>query len=330
MPLLAAPVPKDNVTGHPTRATCDGINNNNWSFFYLTYATATAIGNMYDNVNALRDSFVGYWKTVASAFVGNPFVIGYELMNEPFAGNIYANPLLLVPGYADRFKLQPLYDAVNAAIRAVDTTHLILFQAVVWEVVVELGEEYGFASAPGGAAWANKSVLTWHNSVLSQYTPDATYYAWKFAEMQRLGTGGWVTEVRVQLKSVQQSFIFTHKESIDSRRCFCVSRTMCESVLTSLFFFFAPDCLNPLMSIRAGARPQTVGTGVLPLLDQYQLSWMHWDYKSFANLTYDMRGLFKGGVRDDLTCVGDMAQCLDVTQVRARARRSGPLGHFLT
>ena len=61
--------------------------------------------------------------------------------------------------------------------------------------------------------------------------------------------------------------------------------------------------------------PQTVGTGVLPLLDQYQLSWMHWDFKSFANLTYDMRGLFKGGVRDDLTCVGDMAQCLDVTQV---------------
>jgi endoglycosylceramidase len=76
-------VPKDNTTGQPTRATCDGINNNNWSMFYLTYATATAIGNMYDNVNGLRDSFVAYWKTVATAFASNPFVIGYELMNEP-------------------------------------------------------------------------------------------------------------------------------------------------------------------------------------------------------------------------------------------------------
>ena len=33
---------------------------------------------------------------------------------------------------------------------------------------------YGFTEVPGGAAWANKSVLSWHNSVLGKITPDDT------------------------------------------------------------------------------------------------------------------------------------------------------------
>jgi len=33
---------------------------------------------------------------------------------------------------------------------------------------------YGFTQVPGGSAWANKSVLSWHNSVLGSITPDDT------------------------------------------------------------------------------------------------------------------------------------------------------------
>jgi hypothetical protein len=33
---------------------------------------------------------------------------------------------------------------------------------------------YGFTEVPGGSAWANKSVLSWHNSVLGSITPDDT------------------------------------------------------------------------------------------------------------------------------------------------------------
>ena len=33
---------------------------------------------------------------------------------------------------------------------------------------------YGFTDVPGGSAWANKSVLSWHNSVLGSITPDDT------------------------------------------------------------------------------------------------------------------------------------------------------------
>ena len=42
-------------------------------------------------------------------------------MNEPWAGNIYDEPELLVPGATDKQKLQPLYDQVNDAIRETDT-----------------------------------------------------------------------------------------------------------------------------------------------------------------------------------------------------------------
>lgn len=59
----------DPITGHPTRETCDSINNNNWSAYYLSYATSTAIGAVYDNEDNLRDSFVAYWRKVASKFV---------------------------------------------------------------------------------------------------------------------------------------------------------------------------------------------------------------------------------------------------------------------
>ena len=34
----------------------------------------------------VRDSFAAFWGKVAQEFVGNPYIIGYELLNEPWAG----------------------------------------------------------------------------------------------------------------------------------------------------------------------------------------------------------------------------------------------------
>jgi aryl-phospho-beta-D-glucosidase BglC (GH1 family) len=44
------------------------------------------------------NKFATYWKKVAAAFKGNKYVIAYELMNEPWPGNMYENPLVMVPG----------------------------------------------------------------------------------------------------------------------------------------------------------------------------------------------------------------------------------------
>lgn len=79
IPLKTSSVPSDPTTGHPTRETCDAINGNQWSAYYLSYATSTAIGAVYDNEDNLRDSFVAYWSKLATKFGGSPYVLGYEV-----------------------------------------------------------------------------------------------------------------------------------------------------------------------------------------------------------------------------------------------------------
>jgi endoglycosylceramidase len=99
---------------YPSRQDCDSIP---WPKYHFSYAISSAVGNLYDNHNGLRDKFVNFWGHVSQRFSNNPYIFGYELLNEPWCGNIYENPLLLLEGYADREKLQPMYDQINDKIR---------------------------------------------------------------------------------------------------------------------------------------------------------------------------------------------------------------------
>ena len=33
-----------------------------------------------------------FWSKVSQHFSGNPYVLGYELINEPWAGDLYSHP----------------------------------------------------------------------------------------------------------------------------------------------------------------------------------------------------------------------------------------------
>jgi hypothetical protein len=55
----------------------------------------------------------------------------YELMNEPFGGDVWKDPLLWVPPFADAETLQPVFDTLATAIREVDRNHLIFFESEV-------------------------------------------------------------------------------------------------------------------------------------------------------------------------------------------------------
>ncbi len=52
----------------------------------------------------------------------------------------------------------------------------------------------GWSHAPGGPQWANKSVLSFHNSVAPKLLPDSKYAVLRKAEAQRLGVVAVVTE----------------------------------------------------------------------------------------------------------------------------------------
>ena len=85
----------DEKTGLPPQSACAV---KSWSELYFTRAVNKGFGHLWKNKDGMLDKFATYWKKVALAFKGNPYVIAYELMNEPWPGNLFEDPLVMVPG----------------------------------------------------------------------------------------------------------------------------------------------------------------------------------------------------------------------------------------
>ena len=45
--------------------------------------------SLYDNEQDIQERFTLFWSKVSKHFADNPHVLGYELLNEPWAGDIY-------------------------------------------------------------------------------------------------------------------------------------------------------------------------------------------------------------------------------------------------
>lgn len=173
----------------PTQQACKS---HDWSKYYLSYDSAVAWESLYTNRNQTLDALAKVWGYIARYFKGNANILGMELLNEPFAGDIYAHPLLLVPWpnpyNADRKRLQPVYDRINAEIRQYDTERLLFFAGVTWD---DAGP--GFDHPPGGPAYANRSVLSYHYYQPPQFNTKLQIQA-QVAGARRLKTGIFMTE----------------------------------------------------------------------------------------------------------------------------------------
>ncbi len=53
--------------------------------------------SLYDNEQQIQDHFGMFWERVAERFEGNEYVLAYELLNEPWAGDVYRHPDQLEP-----------------------------------------------------------------------------------------------------------------------------------------------------------------------------------------------------------------------------------------
>ncbi|MCW2498916.1 MAG: endoglycoceramidase [Frankiales bacterium] len=94
---------------------------------YFQPATSRAFDNFYANVDGVVDLYAQAWKAVAARFKNTSYVLGYDLLNEPWPGTQVAscaNPVGC-PVFDTR-TLQPVYDKVLRAIRSVDR------QRIVW------------------------------------------------------------------------------------------------------------------------------------------------------------------------------------------------------
>jgi endoglycosylceramidase len=81
-------------------------------------------------VGGLQDKFVQFWVRVAQRFSGNPFIVGFDPLNEPFPSNIYKDASLFYsPGRFDLQVLQPLYGRIfKEAYFPADDTSLMFFE----------------------------------------------------------------------------------------------------------------------------------------------------------------------------------------------------------
>lgn len=134
-----------------------------WGANEITEAAATCYGDIFNNRHGMRDAYAKFWAESAARWAGNTNVLGYELMNEPFAGDVYADPLLWLPGVAGQKNLQPFYHVLADAIRPHDDEHIIMYEPTVWGMVgTGTIAGSGFTQVPGGPTYANRSVFSYH------------------------------------------------------------------------------------------------------------------------------------------------------------------------
>ncbi len=108
--------------------------NGNGFLDYFTSACSYAFQEFYKNNSGSVDSWSQFWIKIAQTFGSYSNVLGYELINEPWFGNIYQNPSLILPGVAGSQNLLPVYTQLNEAIRTVDTQTLLFYEPVVYGI----------------------------------------------------------------------------------------------------------------------------------------------------------------------------------------------------
>ena len=117
-------------------------------------------------------------------------MLGYEFINEPWAGDIWTKPWLLINGNADKHNLQPMYEKLAEYVREVDEEHILFYEP--FQADSSKGP-VGFTQVPGGDAYQNRSTLSFHF-----YSPPNgnmyDHFKNRRQDMRNLKTGGLLSE----------------------------------------------------------------------------------------------------------------------------------------
>ncbi|TPX37193.1 hypothetical protein SmJEL517_g00817 [Synchytrium microbalum] len=199
---------KTDENGIPSTEDCA---KHNWPDYQTTVSGSQAYQNLYDDKDGIRTAFGLFWRKVASELLEFDNILGYDLINEPFAGAIYKNPALLVPGAADRINLQPFYNSISDAIRTVDDKGIIFFESVTWDNV-----RVGFSDVPGGEAYRNRTALSYHHYYpvpnLQKLEPTIRE---RLRDVDRLKTGMMLTEFDIAYTNNGVERVDTLVEALD-------------------------------------------------------------------------------------------------------------------
>jgi endoglycosylceramidase len=170
--------------------------------YYFSAKVGAAFQGLYDNAGGVRDALGDYWRIVAETFSSRRSVLGYNLINEPWAGDIIQRPRLLAqPGLAERVNLQPLYNHLHSRIREVDDDHILFYEGFSWSYWPN-----GFDELPsaGSQGYEDRNALSYHiycpltdqGSLMSTACEpmNRQYFRMRDEDVMRIGGGSMMTE----------------------------------------------------------------------------------------------------------------------------------------
>lgn len=152
----------------------------------MNVAVGNAFGRLYNNFDNLGDAFASYWKKLAQEYVSTKNILGYNLLNEPWVGDTWADPELLVPGVADRKVMEGLWNRATTQIRTVDKDTLVFFEGATLDVLS------GFNDAPLGDG--ARAVHSFHYYKPPQTSSISATLENRRKDNVRLKTAGMLTE----------------------------------------------------------------------------------------------------------------------------------------
>jgi endoglycosylceramidase len=172
------------------------------SFFanYFTPALARTFDNFWANTDGLWDRYAAGWSAVAQRWSAQPYLMGYDLFNEPSAGSqalTCANP-----NGCPQFDatLQQFYDHVRAAIRTKDRGNLVWYEPQFFFNAIS-ASHFGHIDDPQVAlSWHDYACLpAFAGSSVIPGDPDCVFNEPRVmdnAETQRaaMGSGALLTE----------------------------------------------------------------------------------------------------------------------------------------
>ena len=118
---------KVDANGDPLITECQKVG---FGAYYSTPEAMSAFNRLYENIDGLQDKFMFYWDKVSTAFANNPYVVGYDPLNEPPPSNVFSEPSLIYePGKFDSTKLQPLYQRAYDVYQKNDKSKIMFFES---------------------------------------------------------------------------------------------------------------------------------------------------------------------------------------------------------
>jgi endoglycosylceramidase len=167
---------------------------------YFTPALARTFDNFWANTGGLWDRYAAGWSAVAQRWSAQPYLMGYDLFNEPSAGSqalTCANP-----NGCPQFDatLQQFYDHVRAAIRTKDRGNLVWYEPQFFFNAIS-ASHFGHIDDPQVAlSWHDYACLpAFAGSSVIPGDPDCVFNEPRVmdnAETQRaaMGSGALLTE----------------------------------------------------------------------------------------------------------------------------------------